>query len=463
MTDTEKTTELCNLMDVLCDVNFPKRAETIDQWIHTLGEVYSDGYRHAYSEISFKLQNIISESISKSSDSDTEVLETLGENLNVLDDQISTLVDQNDGNSFYTDLISGYRKFADHIKLEIGRYNFIKLKIVGSLSVSQSHEHHTTDQDFDNCNKIAQLEKDVNRMRPTIVDAQKQLNGLDDKLENNKISSITTLTIFSAVILTFFGGITFESGIFNGMTQSSPYRLVFTIALSGLILFNTIFALLYLVGKMVGKRIGTKCKYLVIDPIDCHKCQSCGEGYCGKDCPEASFGCRVLHKYCYVFAIDATLVYILYSDFFLWLCNGEISDYRFLCAQCFEAFLPVVVAVTHMIRRYARLKRIRLHYKIAIMQDVLEPQISTSIIKTLQDFQRSLYGSSKKDPKDSFLEKIKAMDQECAIKYLDEYADEYVCDNSRLAIFVTKHEHKINKKKFKEIRQNFLDYLKNNP
>ena len=128
--------------------------------------------------------------------------------------------------------------------------------------------------------QVQKLEQDINAMRPTVAQAQKQLDNLDEKLESNKISSITTLTIFSAVILAFSGGITFESGIFKGMVESSAYRLVFTIALSGFILFNTIFALLYLVGKMAGKPISTRCKYIVTENGYYEQCQSCGDGYC---------------------------------------------------------------------------------------------------------------------------------------------------------------------------------------
>ena len=41
------------------------------------------------------------------------------------------------------------------------------------------------------------------------------------------------------MVLAFSGGITFEAGMLQGMAAASPYRL----------LFNTIFALLYMVGN----------------------------------------------------------------------------------------------------------------------------------------------------------------------------------------------------------------------
>ncbi len=108
------------------------------------------------------------------------------------------------------------------------------------------------------------------------------MDKIDSKLDSNKISSITTLTIFSAVVLAFSGGITFEAGMLQGMAAASPYRLVFTIALTGFILFNTIFALLYMVGKMAEKSINGKCKYWKEKDFVKNGNAKCGGGCCSK-------------------------------------------------------------------------------------------------------------------------------------------------------------------------------------
>ena len=261
MTNQEKTEKLLHLMDVLCDVNFTKNVHDMDSWVSNLNEIYTSEYRHAYSEIFFKLQQIASQN------HNPEILEILGENLNVLGKRIDELM-SNNTDTDYRNVEFGYRKFADHIRLEIGRYNFIKSNFL-CKQVDEEIDPVSEKTSAETTSKLLELETAINNMRPTVTKTQKAveradylLSGLDEKLENNKISSITTLTIFSAVILAFSGGITFEAGIFNGMANSTPYRLVFTIGLTGFILFNTIFALLYLVGKMAGKKISSKCKYL---------------------------------------------------------------------------------------------------------------------------------------------------------------------------------------------------------
>lgn len=458
MTDKEKTGELLSLIDALCDVNFAKEQNNIDGWVSKLNKVYSNEYRHTYSDIFFKIQQIMSDTLSNNDASDTEVLEVLGENLNVLGNRIDELAAQNSDDANYKNTVSGYKKFSDHIRLEIGRYNFIKSRFTGTAADGNSgkstDEHSAIDAE-----RILKLEQAVNAIRPRVAQAQKQLDGLDGKLESNKISSITTLTIFSAVILAFSGGITFESGIFQGMVESTSYRLVFTIALSGFILFNTIFALLYLVGKMAGKRIGTKCKYMVTANDNYNQCQSCGDGYCTKECAEVSIACRIFHKYSYVFAIDAILLYVLYTDFFLWYSKGALLAPTFYLPQIFLILIIIAFCCVHRVRKNRRLKRIKMHYKVAILTDILEPKTSmaSALIRLGEIISKSFYGSPSRSAKDSFLERVKArqLNKDDALNYLDEFIDEYLIADCRLSISVSKREHRINCKKWKELSRKF--------
>lgn len=458
MTDKEKTGELLSLIDALCDVNFAKEQNNIDGWVSKLNKVYSNEYRHTYSDIFFKIQQIMSDTLSNNDASDTEVLEVLGENLNVLGNRIDELAAQNSDDANYKNTVSGYKKFSDHIRLEIGRYNFIKSRFTGTAADGNSgkatDKHSAIDTE-----RILKLERAVDATRPIVAQAQKQLDSLDEKLESNKISSITTLTIFSAVILAFSGGITFESGIFQGMVASTSYRLVFTIALSGFILFNTIFALLYLVGKMAGKRISTKCKYMVNADDNYNQCQSCGDGYCTKECAEVSIACRIFHKYSYVLAIDAILLYVLYTDFFLWYSKGVLLSPAFYLPQIFLILIIIASYCVHRVRKNRHLKRIKMHYKVAILTDILEPKapMASALIRLGEIISKSFYGSPSRSAKDSFLDTVKArqLNKDDALNYLDEFIDEYLIADRRTSISVSKREHRINCKKWKELSGKF--------
>lgn len=185
MNEVDKKAELQELIESLCDVGFSKDTKKIDEWIQRLNKIYANKYRHTYSDIFFKLQEIIAKS-------DSEVLETLGENLDVLKEKIESLVSQNSDDENLKITLSGYKKLADHINLEIGRYNFIKNQFATTATPSVPSTTPiaaTMDKELEE--KVDKLADDVKKMRPITTQAQRELDKLDSRLESNKISSIT--------------------------------------------------------------------------------------------------------------------------------------------------------------------------------------------------------------------------------------------------------------------------------
>lgn len=458
MTDNEKTTQLLNLMDALCNPNFAKDNSKMDEWIRILNKVYANEYRHTYSDFLLHIQKIVS------SEKSPEALDVLGENLNILAGRIDELSILYNEDANYKNTAFGFKKFSDHIRLEIGRYNFIRSEFLKPQTSNPSPASDSMSQEAEQ--RMQALEKSIDDMRPTVTKAQKtnewtekQLSGVDEKLESNKISSITTLTIFSAVILAFSGGITFESGIFKGMAESSPYRLVFTTALTGFILFNTIFALLYLVGKLAGKRISTNCKYLSFDKNESAQIKKCGDGYCTKECSEVNIACRMSHKYTYVCVVNGVLLYILYSDFFMWLSKGKISSLTFGLSQGVLAALILIIVTVRFICRKVRFRRIVLHYKVEIIQGIIEPEESPPAIFAFSEALAKAFGASSKNKlPDMFLEYVEGQKGKEALQHLDHFINEHLLDDDRLAISVSAHEHRINKYKWKNLEQRFNDW-----
>lgn len=373
MTNEEKKKLLLDLIDKLCSPNFSKSEDEINLCIQQLTEIYADGYRHSYSDLFYKLQEILLR--------DSEDSEILGENINVLEQHITQIVAEDKENSNLQRMAEGYKKFADHIRLEIGRYNFIKgrfeqagEKTSGSLQDIGEIEK-----------KVNTVSEAVNQMRPIVTNAQKSLDNLDPKLENNKISSITALTIFSAVVLAFSGGLTFEAGMLQGMQFATAYRLVFTISLTGFILFNTIFTLLYLVGKMAGKHISTKCKYNSTDEKDRQKCRRCGDGYCTRAYNDVSIICRILHKYWYVAAIDLILLWVMYADFILWFYKPKRLDNGIIGGIFFPTSFIVLFYLVWIIQRWCQKKRNVLLQKVKLVDQLLYPE----------DYENGLFGMMK--------------------------------------------------------------------
>lgn len=449
MNDADKKAELQELIESLCDVDFSKNTEKIDEWIQRLNKIYANKYRHTYSDIFFKLQEVIAKS-------DSEVLETLGENLDVLKEKIESLVSQNSDDENLKITFSGYKKLADHINLEIGRYNFIKNQFaVATTSVTSSSTQNSTTINKELEDQITKLSDDVKKMRPITTQAQRELDKLDSRLESNKISSITTLTIFSAVVLAFSGGITFEVGMLQGMAYASAYRLVFVIALTGFVLFNTIFALLYLVGKLAGKSISTKCHYCSVNSNKSGKC-TCDDGACTKELASGSVFCRILHKYSYVLIINIILLFVMYSDFCLWFFNGQASDIRFIISQTIPLIILILFFLGGIVKRAVYAYRNKLKFKMAIVQKIVAPEEKennwlTIVVESLSH----TFFKETPDYTEMYKKQIEGIKYARAIWRLNSFAKEQLLESLKFLDKISYKEHRANKTKWKRYKKLF--------
>ena len=94
----------------------------------------------------------------------------------------------------------------------------------------------------------------------------KKMEKFEDKFGNIQGEFIGILSIFSAVIIGFFGGLNVIGSAMQHMGLGSKYRLTFTIVILGLIMFNVIYMLLGEVSKLAGKEKDRSFKY-------CKKCE----------------------------------------------------------------------------------------------------------------------------------------------------------------------------------------------
>lgn len=155
-----------------------------------------------------------------------------------------------------------------------------------SLECYRFHNH------IDEKKQIGQIES----LNNDAVHLKQEYQGFQDK-------SITVFSIFSAVIITFSGGFGLASGVLSEMQCASPNRLVFITSLLGIILFNVVFGMLYIVSKLVGKDIGMRCRYAGLSPASCR--------YGGEEKQCQGFGCKLCHRYTYVLLFNVFLVLLM--------------------------------------------------------------------------------------------------------------------------------------------------------
>ncbi|EOY7157833.1 TPA: hypothetical protein OE941_001766 [Clostridioides difficile] len=83
-----------------------------------------------------------------------------------------------------------------------------------------------------------------------------QIENHEKKIEKVQSEFIAILTIFSAIIIAFFGGTQILGEVLSSIKNSNFYVLIMITIVIGCILFNVIYMLLYTVSKIIEKNIG---------------------------------------------------------------------------------------------------------------------------------------------------------------------------------------------------------------
>lgn len=198
-------------------------------------------YRHSYSDLN-KYLLVLNEKEPKD-------LTTLTANL----DYILSYLESRENDKKYQDLKSCLYKLVDHIKLETIRiidiYNQFR-KEAQDASKSYVEAYKLSEQakiDLLEANKLSQQAK---------TDADEAI----ENSKNLKTEVVSILGIFSAVVLAFIGGMTFSSSVLETMAKASIYRVSLLAVVCGFVLINTMFTLMYVIAKITGHDIRSKCK-----------------------------------------------------------------------------------------------------------------------------------------------------------------------------------------------------------
>lgn len=409
------------------------------QDINEMKSIYENNYRHKYSSISTIIQQILDDNLEKG--------DTLSENFGCIENIInnnSVIIEAREKEKIL--------KLIDHINLEIGRYSLISRKIEGCNRDSSS----VTSNDIKTLEeRVENIEKNGEKNNGIVLDAKEKINEFMPKLEKNNMSVITTLTIFSAIIMAFTGSITFASGIYSEISSVSAYRITFVTTLFGAVVINLIFMLLYIIGKLVDKNIGLKCKHSK-NGYDCSECT--------KTYTLSSAHCMLSKQYPFIFYVDIVLALILYYDSFLFFYNHSDylplivwNSYIIVLAYLLPLILAMILLCRYLIKRKIVFKRniIKLGFEKTVSFLDKDQPPKNSVFYMLEAFSKSLsktmYGEekSRKNEIEKIIDKLLENDQltEKELKKQIEKISkqELLKDNSLLDTHLNYQSHKINK------------------
>lgn len=241
-----------------------------------LKELYSNGFRRNYAQFFPIIIDIGKEDNHYN-------LEYLSNNLNCLKDLVEK--DYVEKRNEFTILYRPLKKLSDHINLEIGRYNYYS-----------ANERQL--EDLKECHK---------RLVNDLAISTEGLTAAKDKLSSIQAELVSVLSIFAAIVLAVSGSISFVGKTLSEPHNETVFKTVLLIIICGFVVFNLIFIMMYVVGKITGRNIFAKCK-----TEDC----TCKNGE-----PDCCWPNRLRKRLPYVFWFNVLLAILLLADIACWWRN----------------------------------------------------------------------------------------------------------------------------------------------
>lgn len=203
-----------------------------------------EAFRHFYSDIFFVLTQL-------QQNAELGNMDTLGQNLLYIRTNYQTKNKDSKNNPI--DISDSLRKLYDHVSLDIARLNRSDAGDRAASGEVALEELQT---------QINVAKEEINNAKCELEHIKSSQKTVEDKIDNQQKEYIAILGIFSAVVLTFTGGIAFSSSVLNNISQSSIYRTLIITLLIGMVLVNVFFVLFFYVEKLLNKK--TELKPFVI-------------------------------------------------------------------------------------------------------------------------------------------------------------------------------------------------------
>ena len=244
--------------------------------------IYKDPkFRHSYSQIFATIK--------------TQIMPSDKYNIDFLSMNVETLYDLNDRDNGWGDEVKNkINKLCDHIMLETSRMGYFNNQFAQYQDLEKQLKDNTLS---------------VRKTGKKLKDASKELTKAQATIDSLRSESVTVLSIFAAIMLAGIGGFSVLGNFVKAVSDISNYRFFITASFLGLILFNVVFMLIYMIARLTGKNIYTIC-------TDSHKDinSDCVYSNCNNNCCGIN---RVRKRLPYIFWSNVILADIIVISLFI--------------------------------------------------------------------------------------------------------------------------------------------------
>ena len=299
-------------------------AQEIKKYIKdNLWQYYSnENIRHSYFRISAVLQEIRTSNGNETAD--TSYLEA---NLQIFYEKI--ILD-----SEFSLIKRQLYKFYDHCELEISRYRYFDSIFWKGDQAKQETSKLAND--------IKSFKNNINELQDKAQNVTENIRSIQNNIDNAKSEQITILSIFAAIMLAGLGSFAALGDALKSLNVISVYKFFACTAFIGLILFNVVTALIYMVTRIINRNIYTACTD--------YRDGDCVNGSCSKVCNPVS---RIRKRLPYIYwfnLLDVTVIIVSLSVEHIVL-KYSIADWIIILLAFIIVGIAIVFGLKNVIQK----------------------------------------------------------------------------------------------------------------
>lgn len=285
--------KLGNLLYVLSKELLSGDEKQVKQFLNQLVVIYKDDFKHNYSDFFPIIVDVFKEDNEYNIDYLSNNLDRLG---SYLEDKYSK------GDNEYLEIYKQFTKLCDHLNLQMSQLSYI-LSRETSNDILQNASQNLEESNA----KIKESLIKLDESHKKIEETNKKLEEANKKADAIQTELIAILGIFAAIIIAFSGGLTLLGNSIASINNANHYEsIIAVVIICGMVMFNTIFLMMYFVSKLTEKDVLAKCKSEV-----CAECQN-------KKC---SWINKIRRRLPYVFYYNFISIIGIIIDLGIWLLD----------------------------------------------------------------------------------------------------------------------------------------------
>ena len=261
----------------------------MQSYLDKLAQIYDGGFKHKYSDFYHTIVDVFKDD----NNMDSEFLLT---NLY----ELSAYFEQPDIDPKYINIKKPFTKLCDHLNLQISQFNYYNITNNRIMTVNNDLEQlqkavkdteqllkesrtklaETEVKYIDITKKSEEIEAKLKNVTTNSEEMEKKLQNVTKKLQkarkqvkSSQVELISVLSIFAAIVITFASGFSFLESSLTSLKDIVYYEVVvLVIIICGMVIFNTIFLLMFLMARITKRSISTRCR-----KSTCNDCTNCTE------------------------------------------------------------------------------------------------------------------------------------------------------------------------------------------